>query len=419
MLRIKLLTTGLGRQLAALAIVAGLVAGLYSCKRDIPKRELLSNYEINNYSELFESFWNGINTNYLFWDKDPVDWDQMYRVYKPKFEALNKVENSDTANNRCFQYMADMTKELKDGQYALLVAGGGNFRFDDSLYKSYISFIPKLFRAQRTRAALPDTLFDYVIQNNYLKEFDYGIYRNFNTGQAFQVITGRLTKGRKNVLYTNLNTFMVKEAYNAAYTSRPPRPVIKNFFDNVHKSNCDAVIIDLRNNRGGNLEDVDFLVGQFTSKPFLFGYARYKSGVGRLDYTPPLPLNVKPQAGATDFKKPIVILVDIYSAAISETVIQAFKSLPDTKVTIVGEHTYGTSGLVSGSDISMNGGSYAMGTFGFVRMSTTALQDKNHNFNFNGISPDFEVIYNAASIKQMQSTGVDIQMEKAINFINQ
>ena len=402
-----------------LVVVVVMVTGLFSCRKDIQKRELLSNYEENTFSELFQSFWQGMNTNYLYWDKETVNWDSMYRAYRPKFDSLDAVPYSDTTMNRCFQYMADMTKDLKDGQYGLLLSNGGDFRFEDSLYKGYISFIPKLFRTERIRPALPDTLFDYIVQYNYLKEFDYGIYRNWNTNSIFQIITGRLKKGQKNILYTSLNLFAIKESYDATNASRPPRPVIKNFFDNIHKSNCDGVVIDLRNNRGGNLEDVDFLVGQFTSKPVLFGYARYKSGVGRLDYTPPLALNIKPQTGATDFKKPIVILTDIYSAAVSEIVVQAFKSLPDVKVMVVGEHTYGTSGLFSGNDISTNGGSFSLGAFGAVRMSNTAVQDKNHNFNFSGISPDFEVKYNTNSIDQMLHNGVDIQLEKAIQVINQ
>ena len=407
-------------QRLSLYIVAGvLVAGLFSCRKNIEKRELLSNYEENNFSELFQSFWQGMNTNYLYWDQETVDWDNMYRTYKPKFDSLDIRRYSDTTMNLCFQYMADMTKDLKDGQYALQLWNGGDFRFEDSLYKGYISFIPKLFKTERIRTALPDTLFDYIVQYNYLKEFDYGVYRNWNTNSIFQIITGRLKKGQKNILYTSLNLFAIKEAYNATNASRPPRPVIKNFFDNIHKSNCDGVILDLRNNRGGNLEDVDFLVGQFTSKPMLFGYARYKSGVGRLDYTPPLPLNITQQTGATDFKKPIVILADIYSAALSEVVMQAFKALPGAKVMVVGEHTYGTSGLFTGNDISTNGGTFGLGAFGGVRISNTALQDKNHNFNFSGISPDFEVKYNATSIDQMLHTGVDIQLEKAIQVINQ
>jgi C-terminal processing protease CtpA/Prc len=178
------------------------------------------------------------------------------------------------------------------------------------------------------------------------------------------------------------------------------------------------VIIDLRNNRGGNTEDIDFLVGQFTSKPSLFGYARFKSGTARLDYSPLLPMSVTPQPGSNDFKKPIIILTDIYSAALTESVVLAFKGLTETKVTVIGERSYGSCGFIEGNDINTNGGSFSVGTFASVRLSNAAMEDKNHQFNFSGIAPDVEVKYNSTSINTMLSSGVDIQLEKAIQFIN-
>lgn len=398
--------------------MAGMLAGMYSCKREIPKRELLANYEVNNFSELFHVFWTGMNTQYQFWDKETVNWDSMYRAYKPKFDSLSHVKYTDTAVNRAFQFMADMTKDLHDGQYYLTLASGGDYWFEDSLYRSYYTYMPKLLRANRVHANLPDTLFDHIIQNNYLNDFDYGVYKNYSSQQVIQVITGNISKAAKNLEYMSINDFMMKESYDANYTARPTRPVIKNFFDKVHKSAVDGVIIDLRNNRGGNLEDIDFLVGQFTDKPVLYGYARHKSGAGRLDYTPALPLNITPQSGATEFKKPIVVLADIYSAAVCEMVIQAFKALPNANVKVIGEHTYGTAGTFVGSDISTLGGAFYMGTFAVVNISNTALMDKNHEFNFNGIAPDVEVKYNDASIETMKKTGIDIQLEKAIEYLN-
>jgi len=406
-----------GRSKGWMLLLAALLA-LTSCKREILKPELLSNYEGNSLGEMFQAFWSGMNSNYLFWDEETIDWDSVYRAYKPKFDSLDQLAYTDTVMNRAFQYMVDMTSDLKDGQYALQFWPGGDFSFEDSLYKSYISFIPKSFRAARVRNALPDTLFDYIVQYNYLRDFDYGIYRNFNTNDIFQVITGRISKGTKKVWYTSLNIFAMKEAYDATYASRPPRPVIKNLFDNMRRANCDAVIIDLRNNRGGNLEDINFLVGQFTAKPVLFGYARYKAGSGRLDYTPFLPMEVTPQPNATDFNKKIVLLTDMYSAALCESVILAFKALPDAEVTVVGERTYGTSGLLTGNDISSNGGTIYAGSILAARMSSAAVQNKDHQFNFAGIAPDIEVKYDKAAVKQMLKTGVDIQLEKAIEFIN-
>jgi hypothetical protein len=399
---------------AAICLIAVV---LFSCKREILTRELLSNYEANNYAEVFKVFWNGMNSNYLFWDKESVNWDSMYQAYKPKFDSLDKQPYSDTTQNRCFQYLADMTKDLKDGQYSLLFWPGGDVYFENKIYKSYISFSPKLFRTQRIHDPLPDTLFDYIIQYNYLNNFDYGVYRNPVTTQPFQIITGKISEGSKNVIYTSLNMFALKESYDYNYSTRPTRPVIKNLFDNIRRSNVDALIIDLRNNRGGNMEDFNFLAGQFTSKPVLFGYSRYKSGTGRLDYTPQLPMTITPQAGANDFKKPIVILTDIYSSALCETVISAFKALPEASVTIIGEHTFGTAGFIMGDDIT-NGGSFRVGDFATVRMSNTAVLDKDGKFNFSGIKPDIEVKYDATSIKQMLASGVDIQLEKAIQFIN-
>src|SRR5215831_16576708 len=126
-----------GRHLAKYAVAVGMIAGLYSCKREITKPELLSNYEENNFSEIFKSYWGGINTHYLFWDKDQTNWDSIYRAYKPKFDSLDMRNYSDTVLNQCFQYMVDMTKNLQDGQYFTQLWTGGNFRFDDSLYKGY------------------------------------------------------------------------------------------------------------------------------------------------------------------------------------------------------------------------------------------------------------------------------------------
>ena len=188
------------RQFLMYVVAAGMIVGLYSCKHDIPKRELLSNYEVNNFSELFKVFWQGMNSNYLFWDKETMNWDNMYREYKPKFDSLDMRPYSDTTMNICFQYMADMTKDLKDGQYALQLWNGGDFRFEDSLYKSYITLFQNYSGQKRFVPALPDTLFDYIIQYNYLKDFDYGVYRNFNTLQIFQIITGRISKGSKNII---------------------------------------------------------------------------------------------------------------------------------------------------------------------------------------------------------------------------
>lgn len=394
--------------------------GFGACKHDIVKPGLLSDLEVSTYSEAFEVFWQGINTNYVYWDQDPLNWDSIHALYKPKFAAVDTIVDQNAAQNLAFQYMVDMSKNLKDGNYALQVGNGGDYVFEDSTYKSMISFVPKLMLNARTKPVLPDTLFDYVIHNNYLNDFDYGQYRDLNTLQIFQAITGSLSKGTKNIEYLGLNSFMIKAGYNTDYSTRPPvRPVMKNFFSAIRQQGCQGFILDLRNNRGGDIEDIDFFVGQLITQPLPFGYVRYKSGSGRLDYTPSVPMYVQPQTGAVDYKKKIVILTDSYTASLSEKVIMALKALPGATVVTIGDDTYGSMGLMSTNEIATNSGSFSIPLFGSVNLSSMAVQDTKHQFTIGGIAPDVKVSYDAAGVAQMLKTGVDIQMEAAIRYLNQ
>ena len=59
-----------------------------------------------------------------------------------------------------------------------------------------------------------------------------------------------------------------------------------------------------------------------------------------------------------------------------------------------------------------------IGNFAGARMSNAAFMDKNHQFNLSGINPDIEVKYTATSMQQMLQSGIDIQLEKAIQIIN-
>ncbi|HXB92373.1 MAG TPA: S41 family peptidase, partial [Puia sp.] len=253
-----------------------------------------------------------------------------------------------------------------------------------------------------------------------LNDFDYGQYWDPSGSQVCQAITGTLSKGTKNIQYLGINDFMLRVGYyDAGYSLRPIRPVLKNFFSAIRQPGCDGFILDLRNNRGGNLEDIDFLVGQLTTNPLLFGYMRYKSGPGRLDYTPDIAMNVTPQPGAADFKTKIVILTDAYTASLSEKVIMAFKALPSATVVTIGATTYGSCGLLSADGIATNSGSFAMASFGSVQLSNMAVEDTKHQFTMGGIVPDVKVAYDSTGVAQMLKTGVDVQMEAAIRYLNQ
>jgi len=53
---------------------------------------------------------------------------------------------------------------------------------------------------------------------------------------------------------------------------------------------CDGIIIDVRNNGGGNLSNSSTLASRFTNEKVLTGYIRHKTGKGHSDFSYPEPI---------------------------------------------------------------------------------------------------------------------------------
>ena len=65
----------------------------FSCKKNIPS--VISNTTPTDFSQVFDEFWNGMNTNYLYWDIDTTNWDAVYKKYKPVFAHLDLKNKGD------------------------------------------------------------------------------------------------------------------------------------------------------------------------------------------------------------------------------------------------------------------------------------------------------------------------------------
>src|SRR5215831_14677742 len=97
-----------------------------ACRKNVDA-ERVTNYYGKSYSEVFEAFWNGMNTHYMFWDIETVNWDNMYKTYKPRFEYLDKSPNSVTNSEKAAQYLVDMTKDLSDSHLSITFNGYTNY----------------------------------------------------------------------------------------------------------------------------------------------------------------------------------------------------------------------------------------------------------------------------------------------------
>lgn len=395
-----------------------LAGSLASCRKEMDV-ERLTSYTGQSYSEVFEAFWNGMNTNYMFWDIETVDWNNMYKTYKPRFEELDLHKNDPNSGQKAAQYLVDMTKDLSDSHLNLTFNGPATF-----LVAGYpltgTNFSPAGVRHQLRgdRNPIPKIVFDSIIPTKYLTNAEYGTDPNITagtTGDPFEVNLGIIPRSGKKILYLRFNGFRVQSAYfNPNSSATPVKPVFDDFFRYTKDPTIDGLILDLRNNPGGSVPDMDFFMGSLVTKATHVAYTRTKTGDGRLDYTPWLEGYVHPQPGSTDFTdKPVAVLVDANSVSMAEMTSMAAKAI-FPKAKLVGEQTWGGTGQIPPTDIRYLGGQFTAGGFVKVYMAGVEMRDKNMVcYENKGLTPDIPVKYDTTAIKN----GIDVMLDKAIGHI--
>lgn len=383
-----------------------------ACRKEVDK-ERINSYYGESYSEVFESFWNGMNTNYMFWDIETVNWDNMYKTYKSRFEYLDQQKNDPNAAQKAVQYLVDMTKDLSDSHLSLTFNGLTNYVIDGYPFQGATTFSPSGMRHQLRggRGEIPRSTFDVVIPKHYLTNAESG-----TDGNGFHVNLGIIHRNNKKILYLEFSSFALEsQYYGNNSTTLPVKPVLDDFFRYTKDPSIDGLILDLRGNPGGSVGDMDFFWGRLITSQKPICYTRTKNGNGRLDYTPWITGYVHPQPGGINFTKPIAVLVDGYSASMAEMSSMSMKAMfPNSK--LVGEKTWGATGPIPPTDTRYLGGQFTAANFVRVYMSGVELKDLNNIcYENKGITPDIKVAYDTTAIKN----NVDVQLEKGIEYVGQ
>ena len=355
---------------------------LSSCRKDLGAVNNAQSYPGDNYSNLFEAFWNGMNVNYVYWSIDTTNWDNVYIKYKPLFAQLTTFDSSN--ENKAEKYFEEMTSGLIDGHYNLAFESTGN-NFSPSTNKRLLID--------------PNYYLDSVFSISLLNELTTTKYIDSSSlimGTDFVTAAGRYlpltaisgTIGG-NILYLYFNIFFISQA--GVNTT----PVFNYFINTIHNLpvNIKGVIIDLRGNTGGEVIDLNYIVGQMITSQYTFGFTRTKNGVGRLDYTPWAPAIITPWNQGSNVKIPIVVLGDHLSTSMAEIAIMSIKTLPNGK--FIGSRTWGATGPVA-PDVYYNGGEFtigapAWGNAGYLSVYTSAAMFKYINgdiYEGIGVPPD-------------------------------
>lgn len=307
----------------------------------------------NTPQENFDALWSIIDNHYCFFEYKKIDWDSVYNEYAPRIQ--DKMNNYDL-----FNLCGDMLDTLKDGHVNL--ASG----FSTSYYWKWFQDYPVNYDER-------------IIHDNYL-HFDF-----FQTsGIIYKILTD-------NIGYIYYESFSNK--------------VNPSSLDYVlsQLSLCDGLIIDIRNNGGGSLSNVETLVTRFIPERTLAGYIIHKTGDGHNDFSEPYPFYYSPAQGHILYGKPVVVLTNRHTYSAANNFVQIMRTLP--QVTIIGDRTGGGGGLPF---------TYNLPNGWNIRLSASPILDAYGNDTEWGIEPDIKVDMSP----QAQETGRDAILDCAIELLS-
>lgn len=354
----------------------------------------------DRFVSLYDTFWREMNRNYIYWDIDTTNWDEIYPIYREKFALLEFSKREDV--KKSVQLFREMTSGLVDGHLSIFFTHP-DIR-DSSVNPSFIG------KAKEIGFYYPYSYFQ--VDTSYLdKNFKLGFDNKFSTnGVPLTVLSGMINS---NIIYFGFNAFDLQKSYYSNYGTSV-RPVVDFFFENLLKAsnNTKGVILDVRSNFGGDLPDLKFIMGRLIGKPEMFGFQQSKLTDNRLDFTPWIESWIYPSLQSTIVSEiPLVILGDRNSASLSEVVI--FISKVRGKSYFIGEKTWGATGPIVDNNI-FSSGSFEVSNFLKVQASSVRFKYIDHLiYEGRGIDPDIEVKFDLASLRR----GVDPVLMKAIQLL--
>ena len=320
------------------------------------ERAFMEEDEPNDPISVFEYLWDKVDQQYAFFDVKGINWDSVHEVYRPKVY-------DDMSKDSLFRVCAAMLNTLQDG-HTNLISNFDVSRNDSVYYRMY---------AHRNINT------DVVL-------FNYLTLQYHSTG-AF---THNAIRDGK-VAYVRYSSF------TEAITDDALKYIVNRYKD------CDGMILDLRQNGGGSINNIRLLLSIFDNHKQPLYKSQIKSGPKHDNFSD------LETVYATDtcilespYNKPVAVLID--RGSYSATSFFAICTQGYDNMRLFGDYTGGGLGLP-------NGGALPNGwTYRFSITRTFALDEGNYE---NGVPPDERVILDPDCTAQ----GIDNVIETAADWI--
>jgi len=237
----------------------------------------------------FEAAWEWVDSVYPAFDLKQIDWESVYEEYRPQAERAQGDE--------IFQVLHDMLSVLEDQHVYYTTQGGARFF-------PYVS--PRLLNDRNE--------FSAQLLRSY---FDDELWIACKDGVEYGILNG-------NVGYIHITHFNEDNMMDEF-------PLVMAFM-----SETDGLIIDVRNNTGGDHDKVDPVVSMFIDSAMAWPLAFGTDGV----LVEPWPA-IEPDWDHYQYVNPVVVLINGASLSSGELFPEVMKQLPNVRA--IGDTTAGAS----------------------------------------------------------------------------
>jgi len=257
--------------------------------------------ELSGPEKNFEHLWRTLDRNYAIFGPKHVDWQALYRVYRPRVTA-------QTTDDELFSVMSAMLGHLNDNHVFLMSEEPNRFFSAGYLNQILGEGGFETLRKLVSQRPVPDRYFKTKLVESEDKVFAHGWVTD-------------------EIGYFHLNGFGYPEK-------------TAGIVDNILKvlANAKALIVDVRRNGGGDDRVGKLIADRFADRKRLYMTTEVRSGDRHDQFSWKKYWHVEP-AGPLQFTKTTILLTDRTSISAAENFALAMRVLPH--VTVIGDLTSG------------------------------------------------------------------------------
>ena len=322
--------------------------GCLLCACTHPFDEQKDNTPLNN----FNALWHIIDEKYCLFDDKQVDWDSVYSAYYQLFDTMKIVTYED--NYRFFDGLEDMLNTLEDGHVNLYSP------FDISVCTKWYEGYPTNFDSQ-------------ILTQYYLTD-----YRRANGLNYCKIANDSIG-------------YVYYGSFSDGFSLTNWLAVLKYF------EQCRGIVLDVRNNGGGSMNNAYLLAAPFFTKDTLVGYWQHKSGPEHHDFSILEPMIMNESRGY--WRRPVIVLCNRHSYSAANFFVSIMR--------------YADNCLILGGISGGGGGmpmSYELPNGWMVRFSSIKMYDRDTISIEPGVKPHLLV--------NQHSQDKDDLIEEAVRWIN-